>query len=69
MFSKECKLHLEEAKMTHWQHFRFAWWFLFQLKKAEIALFVHSFVPRYFKTYASDKIIELAKILETKNEN
>ena len=64
MFSKECKLHLEEAKMTRWQHFRFAWWFLIQLKKAEIALFIHSFAPRYFKTYASDKIKELAATLE-----
>lgn len=68
MFSKECKLHLEEANMTRWQHFRFAWWFLIQLKKAEIALFIHSFAPRYFQTYASDKIIELAKILESKHD-
>ena len=64
MFSKACKLHLKEAKMTRWQHFRFAWYFLIQLKKAEIALFIHSFAPRYFKTYASDKIIELARTLE-----
>jgi len=68
MFSKQCKAHLEEVKMTRWQHFRFAWWFLIQLKKAEIALFIHSFAPRYFQTYASDKIIELAKILESKHD-
>lgn len=68
MFSKQCKAHLEEVKMTRWQHFRFAWWFLIQLKKAEIALLIHSFAPRYFQTYASDKIIELAKILESKHD-
>ena len=66
MFSKQCKLHLEEANMTRWQHFRFAWYFLIQLKKAEIALLIHSIAPRYFKTYASDKIKELAATLEAR---
>jgi hypothetical protein len=66
MFSKECKLHLEEAKMTRWQHFRFAWWFVWQMTKAVLALIVHSFAPRFFKTYASDKIIELANTLEAR---
>jgi hypothetical protein len=64
MFSKKCKQHFEDVKMTRWQHFCFAWWFLIQLKKAEIALFIHSFAPRYCQTYASDKIKELAKKLE-----
>ena len=64
MFSKECKKHFNDVGMTRWQHFRFAWWFMWQLKKSEIALFIHSFAPRYFQTYASDKIVELAKIIE-----
>ena len=64
MFSKKCKQHFEDVKMTRWEHFRFAWWFLIQLKKAEIALFIHSFAPRYFQTYASDSIKALAKKLE-----
>lgn len=64
MFSKKCKQHFEDAGMTRWQHFRFAWWFLIQLKQAEIALFIHSFAPGYFQTFASDKIKTLAKKLE-----
>ena len=64
MFSKECKKHFNDVGMTRWQHFRFAWWVMWQLKKSEIALFIHSFAPRYFQTYASDKIVELAKIIE-----
>ena len=64
MFSKKCKQHFEDVGMTRWEHFRFAWWFLIQLKKAEIALFIHIFAPRYFQTYASDKIKMLAKKLE-----
>lgn len=66
MFSKECKLHLEEAKMTRWQHFRFAWWFAWQMMKAVGALAIHSLAPRYLKTYASDKIMELAATLEAR---
>lgn len=64
MFSKKCKEHFEETGMTRWEHFRFACGFLIELKKAEIALFIHIFIPRCFKTYASDKIKELAKRLE-----
>jgi len=64
MFSKKCKQHFEDVGMTRWEHFRFAWWFLIQLKKAEIALFIHIFAPRYFQTYASNKIKMLAKKLE-----
>jgi hypothetical protein len=50
--------------MTRWQHFKFAWWFLWQLKKAGIALAIHSVAPRFLQTYASDKILELAEILK-----
>jgi uncharacterized metal-binding protein len=54
MFSKECKLHLKEAKMTRWQHFKHAVGIAFQLKLAAGAVLVHSVAPRYFTTYASD---------------
>jgi hypothetical protein len=64
MFSKECRLHLEEAKMSRWAHFKFAIGVMFQLKLAAGALFIHAFAPRYFKTYASDKI----KMLNSKIE-
>lgn len=66
MFSKECKLHLDEAKMTRLQHFRFAIWFAWEMKKSVLALVIHAFVPRLFKTYASDKIMELAATLEAR---
>mgnify|MGYP000427146817 CR=1 FL=1 len=67
MFSKKCRQHYKDNNMTCWEHFRFAWWFLIQLKKAELALFIHSFAPQYFQTYASDKVKELAKLLENHN--
>jgi len=66
MFSKECKIHMEEAGMSRWQHFKFAFNLLVELKKAEIALIVHMFAPRYCKTYASDKIKNLATLMEKK---
>ena len=64
MFSKECKLHMEEAGMTRWQHFKFAFGIMIELKKAELAILVHMFVPRCCQTYASGKIKELAERLD-----
>jgi hypothetical protein len=64
MFSKECKLHMEEAGMTRWQHFKFAFGIMIELKKAELAILVHMVVPRCCQTYASDKIKELAERLD-----
>lgn len=52
------------VNMSCWQHFKFAFGILIELKKAELALIVHMFIPRYFETYASDKIKQLAKGLE-----
>tara|TARA_R110000782_G_scaffold12064_2_gene36155 strand:- start:2311 stop:2511 length:201 start_codon:yes stop_codon:yes gene_type:complete len=66
MFSKKCKSHLEDVNMSRWQHFKFAFGFLVELKKAELAILVHMFAPRYFETYASDKIRELAKNIGVK---
>lgn len=60
MFSKECKAHLKDAGMGRWEHFWFAMGVAWDLKKAAIALVIHAFAPRFFKTYASDKIFELA---------
>jgi len=59
MFSKQCKLHMEEAGMTRWQHFKRALWISWQLEKAAYACFIHAFGPRWFKTYASDKCKEV----------
>ena len=57
---------MEEAGMSRWQHFKFAFNLLVELKKAEIALIVHMFAPRYCKTYAIDKIKKLATLMEKK---
>ena len=61
MFSKECKLHMEQAGMTRWQHFKNAVGIAFQLKLAVGAVLVHSVAPRYFKTYASDTCRKIAE--------
>jgi hypothetical protein len=55
---------MEKAGMTRWGHFKFAFGFLIELKKAELAILIHMFVPRCCETYASDKIKELANKLE-----
>ena len=34
MFSKKCKLHLDEVGETRWQHFKHACWVSWQLEKA-----------------------------------
>mgnify|MGYP003656246024 FL=1 len=61
MFSKKCKLHLEEADMTRWQHFKHAMGIAWRLKKAALAVFLHAFAPRYFKKYASETCKDIAK--------
>jgi hypothetical protein len=55
---------MEEAGMTRWQHFKFAFGIMVELKKAELAILIHMFAPRCCQTYASDKIKELAERLE-----
>lgn len=66
MFSKKCRAHYKENNMTAWQHFCFAGSLLIEIKKIEIALFIHLLMPRFCQTYASDKIKELTKLLESK---
>tara|TARA_R110002050_G_scaffold87069_2_gene184652 strand:- start:3195 stop:3392 length:198 start_codon:yes stop_codon:yes gene_type:complete len=61
MLSKECKLHLEEANMGRWAHFKHAIGISWRLKKAALAVFLHAFAPRYFKTYASETCEIIAK--------
>jgi hypothetical protein len=41
--------HLDDAKMTYFQHLRFAW-------SMSFALLIHGLVPSLFTTYASDKM-------------
>jgi len=68
MFSSKCKAHLHSVDMTAWQHFKYAFKFIIELKKAEVALLIHMFAPRCCETYASDKIKELAKSFEEDNK-
>ena len=51
MFSKKCKLHLEEADMTRWQHFKHAIGIAIRMEMAAGAVFLHAFEPRYFNVY------------------
>ena len=59
MLSKQCKLHLEEADMTRWQHFKHACKISWRLKKAAWAAFIHALAPRYFETYATDTMKDI----------
>jgi hypothetical protein len=61
MYSKQCKLHLEEANMTRWQHFKHAIGIAWKLKKAMLAVFIHALAPRYFKTYASETCANITR--------
>ena len=61
MFSKECKLHLEQAKMSRYQHFKHANQISWRLFMASFAAFIHAFAPRYFKTSATDTCIAIAR--------
>jgi len=64
---KESKKHLNDVDMTYWSHFVYASKFIFKLKKIELALLIHMFLPVYFEQYASKQIIALAKLMEEKN--
>lgn len=69
MFSKECKAHLDESNMSPLEHAKFAMGVAAELQVAVFAIAVHALAPRCCKTYASDKIIELAeRFKEMKNE-
>ena len=53
--------------MTYWSHIGYASKVIFKLKKIELALLIHMFMPVYFENYASKQIIALAKLMEEKN--
>ena len=61
MYSEQCKLHLEEANMTRWQHFKHAMGIAWRLKKAMLAVCIHAFAPRWFKTYASETCVNITR--------
>ena len=45
--------------MTRTEHFLYAWSKIPILFKMPVALIIHSFAPRFFTTYYSDKLKEL----------
>jgi hypothetical protein len=47
--------------MTRWQHFKHAIGIAWRLKKAALAVLLHAFAPRYFKTYASETCANITK--------
>jgi hypothetical protein len=64
MIIKESKKHLDAVNMTYWEHFIFANKFMIKCLKMAFALKIHAFIPGYFTTYASEKTLENAKMLE-----
>ena len=54
MFSKQCKLHLEEKGETGLQHMGAALKTAVKLQLLVPALIVHSVAPRFFKDTATD---------------
>ena len=65
MLSKACIKHLNDAKMTRWQHCVHALIISWRLQKAILAIIIHAFIPRLFTPYAS-KIMQ--DILNAQNK-
>lgn len=60
MFGQANK-HLQEAKMTYWQHFKFANSIAVSLICANACLVIHSIFPSLFTTTGSDIIKSIIK--------
>ena len=61
MFSKQCKLHLEEKGETGLQHMRKAIKTAVKLQLLVPALLVHSIAPRCFTNTATDVMKNILK--------
>jgi hypothetical protein len=57
MFSKQCKLHLEEKGETGLQHMRAALWAALRLQMLVPLLIIHSIAPRFF-THKGSEVIQ-----------
>ncbi len=53
MFSKQCRLHLEEQNETGLQHMRAALWAALRLQLLVPALIIHAIAPRFFTETAT----------------
>jgi hypothetical protein len=57
MFSKQCKLHLEEKGESGLQHMRAALWTALRLQMLVPMLIIHSIAPRFF-THKGSEVIQ-----------
>ncbi len=57
MFSKQCKLHLEEKGETGLQHMKAALWAALRLQMLVPLLIIHSIAPRFF-THKGSEVIQ-----------
>jgi hypothetical protein len=57
MFSKQCKLHLEEKGESGLQHMRAALWTALRLQMLVPLLIIHSIAPRFF-THRGSEVIQ-----------
>ena len=64
----QTKKHLQEAKMTYWQHFKFANSIALSLICAVMYLVVHSIFPNLFTTTGSDILKSIIKKLSGEND-
>jgi len=66
MFSKQCKLHLEEKGETGCQHMKAALTAAIRLQLIVPTLVIHAVAPRFFTDTASNVMKD---ILDKRNEN
>ena len=65
MYTKASIKHLEEVKMTRWQHFKHAVSIAYRMELAASAVFIHAFWPGLFRSFATNtckRIISEKKI-------
>jgi len=56
--------HLKEINMSYSAHLKHALGLFWRLKQAELALFIHAFIPFLFEHTASDIVRELNRDFE-----
>jgi hypothetical protein len=57
MFSKKCRLHLQEQNETGLEHMRAALWAALRLQMLVPMLIIHSIAPRFF-THKGSEVIQ-----------
>tara|TARA_R110000824_G_scaffold129960_1_gene291585 strand:+ start:181 stop:381 length:201 start_codon:yes stop_codon:yes gene_type:complete len=62
------KRHLGDHNLTYFGHMKVALWFAGTFTKVVLAALCHGIIPSIYKTYCSDKVKEVYKIL-TKNKD